>query len=191
MRNFRENRTPDEIIDMMVGLLDDQRISNEIDEPIDKAARAFHWEAEQGGSHCEFNRLIAGFVGHVYETGLRLPRRLSKAEALAEAIFLLKKGYPDSHGDGYDEALLYASDARLEKTERILSALVETIKAIERNKYMEWVFLEHIDPLNWSLKVDVATVYRKRNAPFLPDELLNLSPYRLANYLLDFMKSCL
>ena len=191
MRNFRENRTPDEIIDMMVGLLDDQRISNEIDEPIDKAAQAFHWEAEQGGSHCEFNRLISGFVGHIFKTGLRLPRCLSKEEALAEAISLLKKGYPDAHGDGYDEALLDASDARLEGTERILSALVESIKAIERKKYMEWVFFEHIDPLNWNLKVDVAALYKNRNEPFLPDELLNLRPYRLANYLLDFVKSCL
>ncbi len=191
MRNSREDRTPVEIIDAMVGLLDDQRISNEIDAPIEEAARAFRWETEQCGSHCEFNRLIAGFVGHIYQTGLRLPRRLSKAEALAEAVFLLKKGYPDAHGDGYDEALLDASDVRLKGAERILSALVESIKAIERKKYMERVFLEHIDPLDWHFKVDVAALYQKRNEPFLPDELLNLSPYRLANYLLDFMKSCL
>lgn len=191
MRNFKEDHRPDEIIDAIVGLLDEQRISNEIDVPIDKAAQTFRWETESGCSHCDFNRLIGRFVGHIYKTGLRLPRRLSKEESLAEAVFLLKKGYPDAHGDGYDEALMDASDSRLEWVERIGSALVESIKAIERKKYMEWVLLEHIDPLNWHFNVEVAALYRKRNEQFLPDELLALSPYRLANHLGDFLKSCL
>jgi hypothetical protein len=54
-----------------------------------------------------------------------LPRRLSKPEALSEAVFLLDRYYRGGHTEGYDGALLDAMDENLEGLELVLSRLGE------------------------------------------------------------------
>jgi len=191
MRSSDSDHSADKAIDAIMMLLDENRVAGEIDEPIDQAARAFRFEAKEGCSHCDFNRIIGRFVSHLYKTGLRLPRHLSTEEAFAEAVFLLKKNYPGAHEDGYDVALMDASDTKLEGIEQILSGLAESIKEAEREKYMEWVFLDNVDQLDWNAKLRMAAVHQKRNTQFFPPDLLALNPSRLAHQLWFFIKNSL
>jgi len=191
MRSSDRDHSADKAIDTIMMLLDGKQMANEIDDPIDQAARAFRFEAKEGCSHCDFNRIIGRFVSHIYKTGLRLPRHLSTEEALAEAVSLLGKNYSGAHEDGYDVALMDASDTKLEGIELILSRLAESIKEAEREKYMEWVFLDNVDQLDWNAKLRMATVYLKRNMQFFPPDLLALNPSRLAHHLWYFIKNSL
>ena len=191
MRSSERDHTADKAIETIMMLLDEKRVAGEIDEPIDQAARAFRLEARDGCSHCDFNRITGRFVSHIYKTGLRLPRHLSTEEALAEAVFLLKKDYPGPHDDGYDVALMDASDTKLGGIELILSGLAESIKEVEREKYVEWVFLDSVDQLDWDARLRIAAVYRKRNKQFFPPDLLALDPARLAHHLWGLIKPSL
>lgn len=191
MRSSDRDHSADKAIDTIMMLLDGKQMANEIDDPIDQAAQAFRWETEEGCSHRDFNRIIGRFVSHIYKTGLRLPRHLSTEEALAEAVSLLRKDYPGDHDDGYDVALMDASDTKLEGMELILSRLAESIKEVEREKYMEWVFIDNVDQLDWNAKLRIAAVYRKRNTEFFPPDLLALNPSRLAHHLWYFIKNSL
>ena len=54
-------------------LIREERLTYEIDRPIDSTSADFPRELPKPISHQAFNRIIAAFVQHVYGQGLRLP----------------------------------------------------------------------------------------------------------------------
>lgn len=139
-------------------LLSEMHLRGHIDEPIDAAAASFRRPAAPG----DVNALLAAFVCHVFAHGLRLPRGLDAAAGLAEAVFLLDRGYRDVHSEGYDGAVL---DARLggpAAVQEVLNRLAAIIKASERAAYLQWVLAQRLECLDWRTKCQMAEVVRRR-----------------------------
>jgi len=171
------------VLDTLFYLLNEKRITKEVDAPIDRAVSSFLIE-DTGPSTCfAFNGLVSDFIRYLYKTGLRLPLCLSGLKAFAEAVFFLDTGYQNENTWGYEGAALDAIGTNDSGIELVLSRLAEIIKAVEREKYINWVFANHFSHLDWEARERIVAVYLKRNEEVLPAELLDLDPARLVNHL--------
>lgn len=182
MTNSKQNLSSEELLDTIMNLLNEERMAREIDDRIDLAVETFQVKVKVPLSHSDFNRLIAGFVRRIYHKGLRLPRRLSEQGALAEAVSLLEKYYQGIRTRGYDEALVDAAGNDLEGLEYVLSQLAESIKAVERKKYVQWVFADTVDQSDWEAHRGIAATYLVKYKDLLPPELRDMDPARLADH---------
>jgi len=78
--------------------------------------------------------------------------------------------------------LLDAMDGNLEGLELVLSRLSESVKEIERAKYVNWVFADHFDRLDWEARRRLVIAYLDRHRDLLPAKLLELNPARLVDH---------
>ena len=161
----------DNTLERILALLDEARVRNEVDEPIDAAVATFSFEEVQAASHRRFHQVISGFVQHVYRHGVEPHQELSSAQASAEAIALLERGYCGAQGRGYDAALVDAASLRHDGLSLVLAQLAEIIKDDERRKYTHWVFAASLDPLAWSDRCRIAELLLDRLRPFLTPQL--------------------
>ena len=187
MTSSEHSLSSEKSIDTLMDLLNEERMAREIDERIDLAVETFKAKVKVPLSHPGFNRLIAKFVRDLYRKGLRLPRRLPLNEALAEAVSLLEKLYQGIHSRGYDEALVDASGNDLEGFEYVLSQLAESIKAVEREKYVRWAFTDTVDQSDWEAHRCIAATYLVKYKDLLPPEFRDMDPARLTEHLQDLI----
>ena len=187
MTNSEQNLSSEKLLDTIMDLLNEERMAREIDERIDLAVETFQVKVKVPLSHSDFNRLIAGFVRGIYQKGLRLPRHLSDQEALTEAVSLLEKYYQSIQIRGYAGALLDAAGNNLEGLEYVLSQLEESIKAVERKKYVQWVFADTVDQSDWEAHRGIAATYLVKYKDLLPPELRDMDPARLADHFRDLI----
>ncbi len=189
MMNFEQHFSAEKTIDTVLDLLSKARMQREIDEPVDMARQNFCLKASGPVSHSSFNHLIAEFIQHAYLNGLRLPRHFSDKKALGEAIFLLDRYYRSEHLKGYEAALVDFKANGQEGLELVLSQLTESIKTVERGKYIQWVFTANIDHLDWRLRCLTVESYIKRYKEFLPKHLFDIDLARFADNLHDLIIS--
>ena len=169
---FSHSRTgADDMLERILALLDETRVQQEIDEPIDRAAAAFRREEEQPVSHRRFNRVMGSFVRHIYRQAIKTQQELSPSQASAEAIALLERGYWGARARGYDAALLDAVNPTHNGLEIVLAQLAQIMKDNERRKYTHWVFATSLGPLAWSDRCRVAELLLDRLRPFLTPQL--------------------
>ena len=187
MTNSEQNPSSEKIIDTILNLLNEERVARAIDEPIDMTVKAFQLKVKVPLSHSDFNRVIAEFVRDLHQKGLRLPRHLSDQEALTEAVSLLEKHYQSIHTRGYDGALLDVSGSKLEGLDPVLSRLAESIKEAERGKYVEWVFFDNVDQLDWDARYQLVSTYLTQYKNILPPHLREMDPARLADHFKDLI----
>jgi len=166
----------DKILGEILALLNEERRSREIDEPLDRSAESFLYDGRQLFTHRLFTRVTAEYVQHLYRSGLRFPRELSDAQAHAEAVSLLA-GYQGRFGAGYDAALL---EAKSDGVDVVLAGLLEAIKARENEKYARWVFAKLIDPSDWELRCLLAERALSLWVPFVNTDLAECVPAQFA-----------
>jgi len=167
MKCSRSVPQADNTLERILALLDEARVRNEIDEPIDAAVAAF----ESSASRRRFHQVISGFVQHIYRHGVEPHQELSSTQASAEAIALLERGYSGAQARGYDAALLDAVNPRHNGIEVILAQLAEIIKDNERRQYTHWVFASCLGRLAWSERCRVAGLLLDRLRPYLTPQL--------------------
>jgi hypothetical protein len=182
MTNSRHNLLGNDLVDSVMDLLCEERIAREVDDPLDQAAGSFQLEIKLPLSHSEFNRVIAEFVRHLYLKGLRLSRDLSYEEAMSEAVFILERYYQGGYTSGYDGALLDGASTALEGIEFVLSRITASVKAIERQKYTHWVFVDKVDRLDWETRCRFVSTYLERFQDILPPQLREMDPARLVDH---------
>jgi hypothetical protein len=187
MTSSEQNLSSEKRIDTIMDLLNEEQMVRAIDERIDLAVKAFQLKVKVPLSHSDFNRVITGFVRDLYRKGLRLPRHLSEQEALAEAVSLLEKYYQGMHTRGYDGAVLDAAGDDLEGLEYVLSQLAESIKAVEREKYVKWVFADTVDQSDWETCRCIAATYLMQYKDLLSPELRDMDSARLADHFQDLI----
>jgi len=170
-----------EIIFKIFDLLDENNISKEIDGLINKAIDEFIFDFSGEYSLKRFHELISKLVQFIYQRGLKLPKILSLTEALAEAISLLELGYRNEYSAGYDAAIVDASNPEINGFELIKSSLIEIIKNVEREKYIEWVFVSYIDTSDWKIKCEIIEFLFWIYIPYLPPRTQSYDPVVFAD----------
>jgi hypothetical protein len=182
MTNSKRNLPPEKVLDNLIDLLADEQIEKKVEEPIDLAAQVFRLNIATPITHSEFNRVIAAFVRHIFQSRIQLPRHLSDREALSEAVFLLERYYQNEDVKGYDVALIDAIGRDTENLELVLSRLTEFIKMTERGKYVKWAFVDNYYILDWCKRQSIVSTFIKQNETWLPPELVELDPARHVNH---------
>ena len=167
-----------ELLAELFGLLDETVIRTQVDEPLDRALSTFHNPIGNTFSHQAFHQAIAGLITHLYRYGMRLPRHLDAASALAEGIQILQLAYQGTHTRGYEGAYL---DARQEGIKPILMRMVEILKALERRKYQRWAFIHCIESKPWPIQYAMVESLLHQQGPWLPPLLLERSPAELVD----------
>ena len=182
MTNSEHNFSPEKVLEHLFDLLNEEQIAKKVDEPIDLAVQVFRLKIVVPITHSEFNRVIAAFVRHIFQSGIQLPCHLSDREALSEAVFLLERYYQNENVKGYDGALIDAIGRDTENLELVLSRLTEFIKMTERGKYVEWAFADNYFILDWGKRQSIVSTYIKQNETWLPPEIVELDPARHVNH---------
>lgn len=183
MMNSKQPFSGTKVIENLLDLLNEDTMQREIDEPLDAAKQSFRIEPSDTISHLKFNQVIAAFIQHIYNEGSRLNRYLSYQEALAEAILLLQRYYPNEYKEGYTTALIDASSGGREGLELVLSELTESVKVVEREKYIQWAFTTNIDHLDWGLRCRIVDAYIQKNKELLPGHFSDIDPARLTDFI--------
>ena len=185
--NFENKTSIPGRIEKTFSLLDEEHMRKEIDESIEKAAAGFRFDQKEVFTYAHFKRLIADFVKHIYEHGLMLPQKISSSYAFTEAVDILEKEYQSAYAMGYEAARLDASSPEMNGAIIVLSGMTETIKRIERRKYIQGVFRIHIVHLDWHERCKIAEFLIKSCSAILPSDLLERDHAQFADDLPDLI----
>lgn len=175
-----------EIIEIISAKLDSGLIRSRFDEPIAKVAWESKCEAKFPVTHKDFNKIVADFVQQIYEKALKASWMLT--DPLAEAIFLLENYYRSpAYGPGYAAAVLHANDAAEGGVQAVLAGLAESIKNIERKKYIDGVFTWHLHSCSWELQCEIARLLLEDYKPYIPPLLCKCVPAQLVDEIPSIM----
>ncbi len=186
-RSEARRRRAIEVLDEIADLLDEARLVERIDEPINQAARAFECPDGPGLSHRQFLDCAAEFIQYLYAKAFPGGRQLSRSEARDEAVALLETASGDAASSGYPVALFDATDPRGPGLPMVLLNLAELVKARHRNMYVNWVAATVIGSMDWQLKCDVTAVILERQGPYLPAYVQDRPAEQLAGYFLNLL----
>ncbi len=175
------------ILDQVAGLLDEQRLEQQIDEPIDRALETFSAVEHDPYSHQLFIETTARFVQRVYEQSFSPSRKLTTLHARDEAIALLERAYRGTHASGYHGAVLDAADPSGPGLELVVARIAEALKSERRQMHMRWVESRYIDSADWPTKCAMASILIERCRVNLPPELHSCPPEQLAEDVFDLL----
>ncbi|NQU41786.1 hypothetical protein HQ520_00775 [bacterium] len=165
-----------EALHRVSALMDEGRMTRHIDEPIDKAVEAFVYDEDREYSHDYFHETIPNFVQYLYEKAIRLGRILSQSQAHDEAVALLERWYQGTRQNGYDGAVLDAAAPHGAGIGLVLARLAEILKARERQKYLRWIVVRHIEWADWSTRCAMARILVGRCYEVLSARIRNYPP---------------
>jgi len=170
-------------LERLADLLNGEKTTERIDEPIDRAFHEYVIPSDFEFSHERFHEVTGDFIKFLHEKAPLPGGKLTLTQAHDEAIAFLDQSYQGTHKDGYHGAMLDASDPRQPGIVLVLQRLVELIKAWQRRKYIRWVVSRHIDPADWRLKCAIAELLITRNRDLLPPKIAESSPAQYADLL--------
>jgi len=186
MKNTDIRELAKQTIEIITAKLDQDSIKSRFDEPIAKVAQQFKCKADCPISHKAFHEIIADFVEEVYAKALRASWMLT--DPLTEAVFLLENHYHSTrYGVGYTAAILDADDAAEGGIRTVLTCLAESIKDIERQKYINGVFTWHLYGGDWNLRCEIARILLEDCRPFIPERLCKCAPAQLVDEIPSIM----
>ena len=169
------------LIAQMATLLDEGRMIQEIDEPIDDAVKKLGSDSESAHSREEFHRALSSFVQCILETASSCPRRVSLSQAHDEAVAWLEEGYQGTYGNGFDEALADATDSSQAGIPLVLVRMAEWLKQRQRRMYVRCVAARHIDPGDWRTRCAMAEILLEHCREWLPPGMQSCPPEQLAD----------
>jgi hypothetical protein len=187
MMNSDINSSLDGLLNTISSLLDERQIQKEIDIPLDMSKEKYQICGSEPISQMVFNQEIAAFLRHVYLHGRRVSKYLCDDQSLAEAVFLLDNYYQGANSNGYDAALIDALANGRQGLELVICQLAESIKALERKKYIQWVFYGKVNHMNWRSRCRLFAAYQKKNRHLLPEHIVAMDPAQLDELFKDLM----
>lgn len=189
MTSFDGHQKATEITWEILELIDEKYLYEYIDKCIEEAAASFKFKAKAVITHTNFIHVIGDFIHHINRVGFRIRQEMSIAQARSEAVTLLEKHYQGPFSCGYDTAFLDVLNSKFIGIDHILSIMAEIIKTSAREKYVNWVYLSRIAPLDWLTRCQIAEMLIERWSPFLPPAIKQLSPAQSAHHLPELINA--
>lgn len=173
-------QAPDSGLRDVISLINENSLAERISLPVDSARASYLLDTVLVQSHEAFNDTITSFVVHVF----RRVRGVDVNEPVqafgAEAFALLERTF--AHGGGVKTALLEAQTGTKGGMRYVLDAMTEQFKKEEREKEVQRVVLEALDPLDWDSQVSLIKALLERLWTHLPDDIRDQPPERYANH---------
>jgi hypothetical protein len=174
------SQAPDSGLNDVISLVNENSLAERISLPIDSARASYSLDTVLVQSHEAFNDTIISFVVHLF----RRVRGVDVNEPVqafgAEAFALLERTF--AHSGGIKAALLEAQTGTKGGMRYVLDAMTEQFKKEEREKEVQRVLLEALDPLDWDSQVALIKALLKRLWTHLPDDIRDHPPERYANH---------
>lgn len=187
MRDSEIDRGAINAIDTIIEHLCDEKITQEIEDPIDAATGNFQMGISEPITHGTFNTVISEFIKHLYGKAHRFPRQLSEREALAEAIYLLER-FPDAPDpDRYGAIVARVITGGQEALKSVLGQLSKLVKEIEKEKYIQWALICYFHNLETDTKYRMIDAYKKLKSQILPSTLKKMKPGQMVEYFPDII----
>ena len=187
MTNSEGRRKAAAIVEEVFEKTVEEYLQLRIDQPIEKAAASFEFDAAAPVTHQSFTQVTRDFVRHVYEQGLGCWQEMSAMEACAEAVAILEEGYEALHGRGYYAAFLDASNPELNGLEYVLAQMANYINVKARTRYTRWVCASRIELSDWPTRCLIAEILLKRWKSCLLPNVRACSPAQLAHHLSELI----
>ena len=178
------NRAADMLRRLMAALAPDL-IARNIDEPILRTLREFDCPVRETLRHRELLTIVGRLVQQLHAKAPLGGRHLTNPQARDEAFQLLEQGYVPG---GYLGALHDAIESPQEGLACVLLAVGDAFRSRCRDAYVHYVTIAEVDPLEWQLKVDMATTLLARCRPYLPGRLRRCTPAQLADHLVPLLR---
>jgi len=166
-------------IDRILTEIDESRLKQLFDDPIDAVLEEFHYKWDDSIDHHQFNQIVAEFVEQVYTGALK--KVLEGPTVQSVAIELLDNHYQGLYATGYTAALMDVNDRDNGGIHVVLAGLAEAIKMIHRQAYIRRVFSYHIGINNWTLQHKITEVLLERYRPYLSESLKNVHPAQIVS----------
>ena len=110
-----------------------------------------------------------------------IPQLLTPEQSLQEAIHILQNGYQSSTVKGYDAALLDATNPAHDGIPLVLQRMTESIKSMEKQKYIQGIITTHIHQTDWRTRCQMARFLLKKDEQYLPARLRQCNPTQLVD----------
>lgn len=170
------------LIREMSVLLDEARISERIDEPVDSAVASFRFPDVPQYGHKPFHDLMTRFVRHLVAGMSSGGRDLPYDQAHDEAVSLIERLYDGEHGPGYSGAVADAADPEGRGMACVLLSLAERIKQHCRGLYRQWVAARYLSVVDWGTRCAAAEMLLQRCRHMLPAMVRDWPPERWADH---------
>ena len=189
MSSTDQRKQAEQIILNIYAALDDHLIAQRFDGPIDQGLRTFQYEATYPVTRQNFHRIIARFTDYLYETALKASWKISCRDPLTHAIYLLENHYQGTYSQWYMGAWLDATDDQQDGMDTVLQRMAEAVKAMERQEYIQWVFVAHYESLPWNLRCVVTDILLQQYRQFLPPIFQHCSAPEMIKIIPSLMQS--
>ena len=167
-------------------MLDEQALSQRIDEPIDAVLAKFLPQVE-GWEPGRWLDAAGLFMRAACEQAFRPRRILTPSQAKDEAAAVLRDAYQGAYADGYDGAIVDASSGSEHGVALVLARLAEAVKLRQQQAYSRWVQLRWIQSHDWSARCEMAAILLARLSGVLPAELRGCRPEQFADHVHDLL----
>jgi len=172
MKNSNKKQS---ILDQILGLINEQVINEKIDNPLELALNSFTFPNKTEITQEEFNLMLSEFYLHINQFHVNV-RELSKDEALQEMMWYLEKHYKI----GYDVAYFYAIHHGVEV---VFGRIIEIIKFVEREKYLNWIMASFVNSLDWDEKTCLVNEILEKYGHLFPQDMKKMTKGELVNKL--------
>ena len=163
--------------------LGERALHRRIDEPIE---RTYDEAAVPGATFRTATDLLeslAPFVAQIHHAATGEVESLTRKQAEAETLLILEASYVYEGSRGLYAAFLCHLDPTFDGLDGIQRAIVAEYKQRSRARYVEWVLVRWVDPLDWKARVELVRDVLDRLGPDLPDSLQQIAPERLVDEL--------
>lgn len=145
-----------EILETLVALMGRRNVVERVDRPVDEALAAFVIRYDSplraGGAVTAWGTLLASF----YERLSGGTASINQIRAEEEAIALAEDSYSGKCGSGYVAAIRDSLEDPPVGIAHVLAQFAETVKRVERAKYIRWALISAIDPADRYLRARLA-----------------------------------
>jgi len=167
-----------ELFERLLAEISQENLTEKIGQPLDTARSSYVTDAVTIKDGFEFNEAVTAFYAHIFRHTGSVVGEGDKAALSTNAIDLANKAF--EHKGGYKAALSEGKHGINGGMRIVFDAMTERFKQAEREKYVDMVFKDTIDSLDWDTQVRLMKVFKKHIDPYLPDDLRALSAKQLA-----------
>jgi hypothetical protein len=168
-----------EILHTIRAKIDESRIAELIDEPIEAAARQFQCPDAPAKSQTELLDQAAAFLRHLHVTAFPAGRQLTQTSARAEAVRLLESAFPN----GFRGALLEVTRPDGPGLPGMLAELCTLLINRLRISYLRWVVASQLERTDWPTRCQMASILLAARRDVQPNDLPADSAEQWADFL--------
>jgi len=164
---------------MVACLISEDTLARKFGVPIDSARASYVLGTSTVESYDQFLETLLGFYVHLQRYLAPDTIGLVDTNAVrAETVALLERTF---HGKGgWETAFAQSKDGTQGGMRSVLDAMTQRFKTEKQTAYVQRVFKEAVNPLEWNQRVEFVRSAMKCLAPFLPPEIAGNPPERFA-----------